>query len=246
MLVVIPVSSHDQLLIEDFCDIVRFFSLYKSHSLLVVHRPTDVKLGQIVFERLNRKFGSSTIFQFPEDGPIGWPSGPNYYWSQTIKYLHAKKNKMPWLWMEIDTTPIQDNWLDSLSREYESCGKLCLGTLIQLPGETIKHLDGVAVYPPILSKICKGWKKINPEVAFDVWCKNELSKHAAQSKVIQQHFRSTDYMCRNVGLSGNSEAMQNNGIIKKESMMVHGCIDGSLARLILNKHNPIGVSYPDE
>ena len=245
MLVVVPVSSHDEPLIEDFCDIVRFFSLYKSHSLLVVHRPFDVKFGQTVFERLNRKFGESTIFEFPENGPIGWPSGPNHYWSETIKYLESKKNKMPWFWMEMDTTPIENNWLNSLSKEYELCGKLCLGSLIQLPGSSCPHLDGVAVYPPDLRKICNSWKSISPEIAFDVWCREEIHKQSAQSKIIQQHFRSSDYMCRNVGLWAKSERMQNEGIIKKESMIVHGCIDGSLARLILNKQNPIVVSYPD-
>ena len=246
MLVVVPVSSHDEPLIEDFCDIVRFFSLYKSHSLLVVHRPFDVKFGQTVFERLNRKFGESTIFEFPENGPIGWPSGPNHYWSETIKYLEAKKNKMPWFWMEMDTTPIENNWLDLLSKEYELCGKLCLGSLIQLPEASCPHLDGVAVYPPNLSKICNSWKSISLGIAFDVWCREEIHKQPAQSKIIQQHFRSSDYMCRDFGLWAKSERMQNEGIIKKESMIVHGCIDGSLARLILNKQNPIGVSYPDE
>jgi len=245
MLVVVPVSSHDEPLIEDFCDIVRFFSLYKSHSLLVVHRPFDVKFGQTVFERLNRKFGESTIFEFPENGPIGWPSGPNHYWSETIKYLESKKNKMPWFWMEMDTTPIENNWLNSLSKEYELCGKLCLGSLIQLPGSSCPHLDGVAVYPPDLRKICNSWKSISPEIAFDVWCREEIHKQSIQSKIIQQNFRSTNYMCTNSGLIGDSKKKQNS-VVRKECMVVHGCVDGSLARLILNKERPDGVVYTDE
>jgi hypothetical protein len=240
MLIVIPVSRHDSKLIEDFCDIVSLFSPYKKHNLLVVSRPSDKGYADIVFERLNSCFKESSIHIFADEGPHGWPHGPNFYWYQTIVYLKSINNPLPWFWMELDVTPIQEGWIDSLEEEYKNLGKPCLG-VIQRADNILTHLAGTAIYPPNIDLICDSWKSvIETDIAFDMWCSAELVPLCAESKLIQHNFRTEDYRCTNLGMKGIDKNFRPNGdrfdnVIRPETAVVHGCNDGSLARLLLNK-----------
>lgn len=240
MLLVVPVSRHDSALSEDFCDVLSFFAPY-NHQLLVVSRPTDSEFAQEVLRRLGRFFVGSELHLFPEDGPQGWPLGPNFYWQGTIEYLRDSENVLPWFWMEMDTTPIEERWLDALEDEYLECDKKCLGVLQSNIGQNTKHLLGVAVYPPRVDQICRRWvTAAETRLAFDVLCQDELVPVAAESRLLQNNFRTEYYRCTNEGLRGIDLQFRPNGVtydapVKPGVALVHGCNDGSLARLILQK-----------
>jgi hypothetical protein len=244
MLVVVPVSSHDSELIEDFCDILNFFSPYKNHDLLVVSRPSDISHSQRAFESIKGVFRSAKLYTFTENGPLGWPQGPNFYWHQTITYLRDSGNLLPWFWMEMDITPIEEGWLEAFETEYSEAGKKCLGVIQPNVGATTSHLVGIAVYPPDISSICDSWVHVyGSDVAFDVACQHELVPESANSKLLQHNFRTRDYRCTNLGFRGIDVEIRQNGVrfdklVQSETMLVHGCTDGSLARLILNKDTP--------
>lgn len=240
MLLVVPVSRHDGVLSEDFCDIVSFFAPYR-HRLLVVSRPSDSEFAANVFQRLGCFFERAELHLFPEDGPQGWPLGPNFYWQSSIEYLRDSQNVLPWFWMEMDTTPIEERWLDALEDEYMECGKECLGVLQPNIGQNTKHLLGVAVYPPRVDQICTRWElAAKMSLAFDVLCQKELVPVAANSRLLQNNFRTQYYRCTNEGLRGIDMQFRPNGVtyddpVKPGVVLVHGCNDGSLARLILQK-----------
>ena len=242
MKVVIPVSYHDRILIDDFCNVVEFFGPYNKHELLVVCRPSDIKFGLQVFDRLCAIFSNPRIYMFEDDGPYGWPQGPNYYWKQTIEYLIKNKNELPWLWMELDCTPVKDNWLDLIQQEYVSVGSKCLGMMQKistLNGEE-EHLVGVAIYPADFGSIFESWKTMNDNsLAFDVHCQTEIVPVSANSNIMSHHFRTSDYDCTDAGISGKVKDSYNvkynfDRPISDASVMVHGCQDGSLARIITN------------
>lgn len=245
MLVVIPVSSHDSELVEDFCEILNFFSPYKSHDLLVVSRPLDLAHSQIVFKSVKNSFRSAKLHTFSEDGPLGWPQGPNFYWNRTIKYLLSSANSLPWFWMELDITPIEEGWLDAFETEYLESGKRCLGVIQPNISVASSHLVGVAVYPSDIESICGSWRYVcDNNIAFDVACQHELVPESANSKIFQHNFRTRDYRCTNSGIKGidvevRPTGMRFDNIVKPETMLVHGCTDGSLARLILNKDKKV-------
>lgn len=240
MLLVVPVSRHDSALSEDFCDVLSFFAPY-NHQLLVVSRPADSEFAQEVFRRLGRFFVGPELYLFPQDGPQGWPLGPNFYWQSTIEYLRDSQNAWPWFWMEMDTTPIEERWLDALEGEYLECGKECLGVLQPNIGQDTRHLLGVAVYPPRVDRICARWVTASEtRLAFDVLCQDELVPAAAESQLLQNNFRTEYYRCTNEGLKGIDLQFRPSGvtydaIVKPGVALVHGCNDGSLARLILQK-----------
>jgi hypothetical protein len=244
MLIVIPVSKHDEDLIEDFCDVLNFFAPYEKHSLLVVSRPSDRALALNVFETLRSAFSQAFLHTFSDDGPEGWPQGPNFYWNQTIEYLKAINNTTHWFWMELDVTPVEEKWIDLFEEEYIEMGKPCLGVIQEITGMSA-HLAGTAVYPANLTSLCNSWESVVVNnLAFDVWCKGELVPLSANSNLIQHNFRTYDYRCTNLGMLGLDREFRYSGDmfavpVRPGVVLVHGCNDGSLARLILNKPKKI-------
>lgn len=244
MLVVVPVSSHDSELIDLFCEALNFFGPYdKKFSLLVVARPSDRPYAERIKTLVSSSFENCRMHIFKENGPVGWPQGPNFYWYSTVRYLERCKCTKPWLWMELDMTPIEENWLDTLDKEYISSGVDFLGTLQTLDIGT--HFVGAGIYPAYFYKKYKSWRTVlDQEFAFDVHCQDEFVPHAKNSEYIEHKFRTSYFKCTNSGLQGISESKQ---IIYPEffkpvqarTALVHGCVDGSLAALILNKPIPI-------
>jgi hypothetical protein len=241
MLVVVPVSSHDRGLVNAFCEVVNFLGPYQeSHELLVVSRPSDIQYAKEVYKRISLSFKTRSIHTFEEDGPLGWPSGPNFYWHESIRYLEKIKNIRPWLWMELDMTPIEVGWLDTLEKEYIETDKNFLGILQTIPRGT--HFVGAGIYPGNFYSDYHSWKTVTDSaIAFDILCELEIVKDAKQSEYFEHKFRTSYYKCTNRGLQGivTDEALwvypEFSRPIKKSTVLVHGCVDSSLAHIILNK-----------
>ena len=253
MLIVIPVSEADANLIDDFAKVVRFFGPYnKKHELLVVSRPADALHGAKLLTRLSGLFNKESIYFFEKDGLTGWPLGPNHYWAETIRHLqYERKNKLPWLWMELDMTPLKHGWIDALEREYKNCGKPFLGVLQNTTTVThdgivipiAKHLVGAAIYPPDIDPYCNIWKYV-PKIAtaFDVLCEYDLVPHSHHTPLIQHNFRTQKY--RYCPLSDCIRGEDHNNFpsglrfdkpVDPKAVLLHGCDDGSLAKLLVQK-----------
>lgn len=245
MLVIVPVSSHDRGLASAFCDVVNFFGPYSdAHSLLVVSRPSDKTYADEVYLKISSSFKFHNRHIFRTDGPQGWPAGPNFYWHQSIRFLAATNNTSPWLWMELDMTPIEEGWLDILENEYYSSDEKFLGLLQEISGGV--HFVGAGIYPGNFHKAYRLWKNVTRQaVAFDVACQTEIVKDAKQSEYMEHKFRTSYYKCTDLGLQGlvkDRELLRYPEFstpIKKSTVLVHGCVDTSLANLILNKPDEI-------
>lgn len=240
MLIVVPVSKHDAQLSEDFCAVINFFAPYRGHSLLVIGNPSARLHIENIYFKIEDKFDRSAMHLFEADAPEGWPAGPNFYFKKTIEYLRAVGNKSHWFWMELDVTPVADNWLDCLERGYLDSDSKCMG-FIQEATETIKkrHLAGTAIYPKDLNAICS---KCTDDLvfAFDYECSDQVLPHSMHSRLFQHNFRTCNYYCSSEGLVGVEEGGRRQGVnfnkvVSKSAVVVHGCNDGSLARLIIGK-----------
>jgi hypothetical protein len=253
MLIVIPVSNTDEDLIEDFCSIVNKLGPYSSdHEAVVVTRPSDLIYGHRVYSLLRKSFEKIHIYSFPSDGERGWPDGPNFYWYSTIQYLKEIGNTQPWLWMELDMTPLCFNWVEQLESEYASCGKKCLGwtqntTTVTKGGKLValdRHLVGAAVYPPDLHVITSLWQYVHEiSTAFDVICQSELVPMTHHSTLFQHCFRTENYRQEESGIiRGDDNNDFPDGLrfdkpLQLDAVIHHGCTDGSLARILVAKPN---------
>ena len=253
MLIVIPISSADSELAASFVEALQVCGPYKGHSLLVVSRPSDGKHSVDLINNVNRncEFDSASMHWFEEDGPKGWPLGPNFYWSETVRHLQKENNSLPWLWMELDCTPLVSGWVDKLEKEYQECGTPFLGmyganTIISITGELIPlshHLVGVAVYPPQVPEYSQLWEKSSAiEKPFDVICEWEFVPKSTESKLMQHGFRTKFYRQLNDGVMQGSDLNNFPGgrrydqPIREGVVLHHGCEDGSLARIIADRN----------
>ncbi len=254
MLIVIPVSKNDfskPLNVFGFLKAFRTFGPYKNHDLLIVSRPSDEKYATSIYGLVSDLFEISHLHIFEEDGPSGWPQGPNYYWKHTIDYLKNNNNDLPWLWMELDLLPLKPNWADILEKEYHKQGKPCLGTIQDTFTITsdmyrviiAKHLQGTAVYPPDISKICSVWEYVDRiDKAFDVATQWEVIPNTADTKLIQQGFRTINYKIRlnPLRIQGEDNGDMNGVVsyaqpIDPDAVLHHGCKDTSLVDIITSE-----------
>jgi len=256
MLIVVPVSRTDDVLIEDFIKVFNNFGPYKDHKLLVVARPNDEEWATRVYNGIkDNEFKSHEKYLFDFNGPSGWPMGPNHYWHYTVRYIEkTKEYNEPWLWMELDMTPVKDNWANALEEEYINSNKPFMGmfswtTTITSEQKVIKlcnHLVGVAIYPPKVSDYSKVWKHVSKiPTAWDILTQWEVIPLAHKSDQMQNLFRTQEYTRikdknGNVIIKGvDANNFPDNyrfddPVDLEKTVMVHGCIDGSLSRLILN------------
>jgi hypothetical protein len=246
MLIVIPVSHADAELVEPFTLAISATRGDKNHSALVVSRPRDGASSVDLANRLIRAdaFSKVDLHWFSENGPTGWPLGPNFYWYQTIKHLEKKENTLPWLWMELDCTPLEPGWATALEKEYLKCRTPFLGMHGWSGDPPVKHLVGVAVYPPQVSDHSKLYSEVpSSDKAFDVVCQDEFVPKSTESRLMQHGFRTGNYRPLSNGvlqgehLNGFPGGRQYDQPVREEAVLHHGCEDGSLAQVIARKQN---------
>jgi hypothetical protein len=253
MIIVIPVSKNDfnnHLNVFGFIKTLRHFGACKNHKLLVVVRPSDLKYANAVYNNVSDLFSKPEMHVFEEDGPEGWPQGPNFYWKHTISYLKEIGNKDPWFWMEMDCLPLKNNWADLLQKEYIKKKKPFLGTIQDTTTVTsdmiriniAKHLQGTAVYPPKVHEQCTIWEYVDRvPTAFDVICQWEMIPRTADTKLIQQGFRTVNYkfLHNPLRIKGEDNGDLNGVVaydqpINPEAVIHHGCKDTSLSEILIS------------
>jgi hypothetical protein len=244
MLVVIPVSATDEKILADFCVAVKKFAPY-SHDVLYVARPSDVASLARASDKLKGCFRRASAHLFAGDGPRGWPYGPNFYWQQTILHLAKTGNQQPWLWLEMDCTPLRQGWLDDLDQEYRECGKPFMGmfgesSVVGKTGKTMllsEHLVGVAIYPSQISNYLEIHDHAEFNVAFDYLYQYEMIPLSRESSLMHHGFRTKGFhlsegKLKCIDASNLPEGKRHDGPIAEGVVLHHGCVDGSLSRLI--------------
>lgn len=252
MIVVVPVSKNDfkdpLYVFNGLMKTLRHFGPCLKHDLLVVTRPSDIEYANSVYGNIYDLFNKADLHVFSENGMEGWPEGPNFYWKNTISYLKDINNDKPWFWMELDCLPLKRNWADLLEEEYIKKGKPCLGTIQDTTTVTsdmiriiiAQHLQGTAVYPPKLHEECTIWEYVDrlPK-AFDVICQWEIIPRTADTKLIQQGFRTINYkFLHNPFRIQGEDNGDMNGVVSYNqpihpcAVIHHGCKDTSLANIL--------------
>ena len=239
MLIVAPVCKYEQLAMDCFSEIVNKFSPY-NHELLVVCNRSAEMIARKLYLNIYRSFRGSGFHVFDKEGPSGWPLGPNYYWAETISYLIQTNNKLPWLWMEQDATPLKQEWIDALEREYYIHNKPFMGVIEKASDNIREYLVGSAIYPPNMNLHTNAWKNMEGiGLPFDFICRSDIVPYAHDTKLIQHRFRTISYMKNKkneiIGEDIKRAHMKksyNYPVDMVNGVLHHGCKDGSLAKLI--------------
>jgi hypothetical protein len=261
MKLVIPVSKHDRHLIPDFISAIEKFPAGGDHDLLVIGSKENEEVIISLEKKIKHLFKSSEI-HIIDDTMLGWPMSCNFYFQQTCIHLRNDKETDAFFWFELDTVPLRKNWLDIISLEYYAdttrAVKEKREPLIYLGvkervyegknGELLPEsvagnkMAQVGVYS---TKICFAPVLNSLSVSNRHWTNIiqwYVVKHMIESNLIQNNWRTEKYRYNNGKLICNSISnlawdVHWNNSVSSDAVLVHGCKDGSLVKLLLNNTN---------
>ena len=260
MKLVIPVSKSDIELLPNLYAAFDKYEIGSDHDLLVVgSREVEGSLDDVI-EKLKSKFDSAEKLVIG-DNNYGWPMACNYYWQQTCYHLNKGEDDA-FVWFELDCTPLCDHWLDIIAQEYYAdttrAAKANREPMLYLGGKE-RNYEGrngellpestagsrmapVGVYSteicstPVLSSLSATTRHWSSVIQwYTVPSLND-------SKLIQNNWRTKNYRKEKGVIVCDSIAnlawdVHFNNPIHEDAVLVHGCKDGSLIKLLLDKND---------
>lgn len=171
---------------------------------------------------------------------IGWPKAAYETFLFAAKYVQANY-KVPFLWIEPDCVFMRRGVLDSIEREYQTCGKPFMGVIAPggQVGLPVRYLNGVAVYPANAYEIIAPIVAKNPEKAWDISMADAVVPQAHNSSLFVNLWGQKD----NPPTFGEIRDLTHPerktlGAIPSTCALFHRSKDGSLLRLLRKKMFP--------
>ena len=194
-----------------------------------------------------------------------WPQAPNQHFFHAANYVHNIGAPSPWMWLELDALPVQRNWATKLHMAYNASGARFMGCLRDTPhkdqagnltyvkGDQL--MSGVGLYPgsvPAHSWAFKDLLKMELTQPFDLHMRGEMQGAGwAHTDLIQDIWNTQNYRMENGVIVCDAaptefKQMTKGGTVSSEAVIVHGCKDGSLARIILGVADPVVPVEPEK
>ncbi len=255
MKIIVPVSTHDKHLLPAFTDCLLKFGGLEEHPVLFFPLPAAKEETFVAAERLGAE-----VHPLEQNYEGGSPLAPNRHFANTVFALGQMGNTSPFLWMELDMLPVKPRWAVALFEDYRYGGTPFRGAVVDTPfddngslvfrsGDTM--MMGTGIYPPnmdrderikpLLADLTKPgiW---NPPDEFDVYLRWVIKNIGVSNTPLisdmwaTQKYRRTaeGVVCESVD-HGDRVVRERGGLVSRSAVLVHGCKDGSLARLLLEK-----------
>ena len=252
MKIAIPVSTHDKHLIPDLTACLLKMGGLEEHPVIFFPTPSA---KEAAFEAAEKLGAQTHVLEHDFEG--GAPIACNNHFAAVVYALAKMGNTGSFLWMEADMLPVAPRWADTLQNEYRMLGQPFMGNIVETPFDENGRLVfrdndtmmmGCGVYPanmerderikPMLSDLAKTGMR-NPRVPFDVYLRWAIKRiGCANTKLICDMWATRNYrmtaegiVCESVD-HGDRVVRKRGGSIPKQSVLVHGCKDGSLAGIV--------------
>ena len=261
MKLTIPVSRHDRHLINNLVKSLETFKPGSDHEL-IIFGSREVERDVIDLENKIKHLFDSSETLIIDDTMLGWPMSCNFYFQQLCKYISGKKDVDAFMWFELDTTILKDNWLDIISNEYYADTTKAVkekrdpyiylgarervyeGKNGELLPESLagQRMAPIGVYSkeiclsPVLNSLSmtnRHWTNVIQ------WY---VVKRLNNSNLIQNNWRTKNYRHEGKSLVCDSDAnlawdVHWNNPVNESAVLVHGCKDSSLFKLLLDNNN---------
>lgn len=264
MKIVIPVSAHDKHLLPAFTDCLLKFGGLEEHPVIFFPLPAAKEETFVAAERL----GAQT-HPLDQNYDGGAPLACNRHFANTVFALGAMGSTSPFLWMELDMLPTKRRWTVDLYEDYRYGGTPFRGVVVSTPllheGSLIYRdndtmMMGTGIYPPnmdrderikpLLTDLTKPglW---NPREPFDVYLRWVIKNIGVSNTTLIDDMWATQNYHRTAGgivcesVKHDRVVRQRGGLVSNKAVLVHGCKDGSLARLLL-EGSPIECATTEE
>ena len=271
MKIVIPISKSDVATLPLACEVLLHHGQIPGHEIVMMPTPSCHSDAMDAAQKLRGICTDVTVVPTTTDFINGWPRASNNHWHFAVDYLdRVSGNRAPWLWLELDAVPMCKGWAQQLFDAYLVADKPFFGFTKDTqfvnnerpepytkPGDTF--LLGVAIYPPGISQdplIRPPYNNMgltNPDSApgepFDVymrWVFNNRGVHSATQ--IVDRWRTVNYRREGGQILCDplpGERFAKAGVVPPDAVLVHGCKDGSLQRLVMAKEEKVKTSERD-
>lgn len=254
MRIVRPISAHDIDLLEHSLALLRHFGRLENHSITFAPAQSVLHLAEEAAASIGDLTSDVTVLPLQFEGEGAWPQSPNLHWTMTMEALRLTGNKDPIFWMELDCDPIQQNWADLLETDWRKgrqpfCGKIvpkpsrnAAGGIVYEPDDLM--MMGCGIYPQDITSI-KNWNTMvkgfftgtNTE-PFDVFMRGWMRQAGwSDTELIGDRWNTRNYRDGLICEPGPTEfkSRDHSRTDISKACVVHGCKDGSLARLILEQ-----------
>lgn len=264
MRIVIPVSASDVHLLPDFTAALVNTGGLEDHYVTFVPTPTvvlEVKEAAVKFEEV---CPNVSVIPLNEEPVGGWPAACNNHFAYAAKIASTQAERLPWLWLELDSVGLE-GWANKLSNAYANLGNnrsfmgfiqphfrisAATGKPVQAAGDD--RMSGVAIYPWDMAERQKfqfllqdlGYGNRTSGQGFDEYLRFEIKKNVrAHTNLIDDRWNTLNYRVENGQLVCDSgpkdrSERERGGIINPQSVLIHGCKDGSLHRLVAAGNAP--------
>lgn len=256
MKLVIPVSRHDVNALPNLFDTLIHFGGLTDHTCLLFHTPSTLEQVHEQAERLRPHMKEVTVLQSKYEPEYGMPMDGGILFFGAVFNLGRMGNQEPFLWLEVDSSPLVAGWLDLIQNDYMAKGKACYGNIVPLPfivngklemrpGE--EYMMAVGVYPPFMHKDeairpliqdLGNPPSSNPNENLDTYIRGGLKAIGwANSGLIADMWNTHEYEMAPEGITcaavpTNKLVRQRGDFVPKTAVLVHGCKDESLRKLV--------------
>ncbi len=267
MLIVIPVGPSDAPNLSLLTQALVSLGSIETQVLLV-SVPSTLEACHDAALDLQSVVPLTTVVSTENEFANGWHIGPDRMFLWTVQYLDRTHNTEPWLWMEPDACPVKPKWDRLLADDYKAQGKPYYGyvrpTKWKTPDGKVSYKDGdnmllgVAIYPPrmmqdgelvpLLNDLGHADPRVHPTDPWDIYCRWVFFRRGVHSThLIYDRWRTHNYAHGEFDTltCEPMEAGAEGGVIPEEAVLVHGCKDGSLHRLVIGEPKPEPVKCPN-
>lgn len=254
MLIVVPVAASDHDMVSDFCQLIQSQGyLGPHHEVHVLSSPEATEDAKALVEAFSPVADRPPTLEVLETNPSGgWPRACNQHFRAAVYSVARRGVTTPWYWFELDNTPLRSGWVTTLEQEYFRAAEPYMGVIHPTffrkrvdasdPGvfvETGRHMVGTGIYPPDLASRSTLLHYM-VDTPFDVELQWEiLSQGCHHTELIQHNWGTVRYRKKRgdkeIVCSNKTEGMSplvHNGPVRRDAVVLHGCKDGSLARLL--------------
>lgn len=257
--IVIPVSQADVSRLSPLVEVMEFLGGLQKHAILICSAPSCHQQASEAAGRLRTLCPNVAVESLPREPEQRGRFGAfNMIFRDSVEILSKRGNKNPWMWWEVDVTPIRAGYADRLELEYHQKGMPFMGvrrkgsdTIRGANGEKLDvndprvqgdYMVAVGIYPPNFKDYSVMYKYPDSSGAMptDVVIRHEVNKHLHGTQLIGHHYKTCNYrreggkiVCDDFELGEGFPSYA--GAVNEMAFVVHGDKSGSLAALVLNE-----------
>lgn len=262
----ILVSGHDHHLLEPNIALLRHLGGLERHNAVFI--PTKEVSGHIAsaVDGLKTIMNDVKVSPMKETPSEGWPVACNKQFAFTVQTMMGCGT--PWMLWELDCWARFEGWLDAISTEYNQNWrqKPCMGMLEKIrytEDSTVKPFGDTclvgagAIYPEGFGKQGRpygfNWKfapaQVSPAIPYDTYQAGELRKFTHKTELMQHMWGTVDYRRNAAGelvcspKADNPPGTDHSGTVRPNAVLIHGCKDDSLAKLIMSEGRAERVQF---